>query len=166
MGATNPAQEIPVRHAIATDRPWIAAILEEHWSSTKLVTGGRIHEGTELPAFIAETEGGRVGLATYRREGRECELVSLNSLMEGIGIGTALVQAVARAARQAECRRLFLITTNDNLTALRFYQRRGFRLAALRPDALEVSRRLKPEIPRIGMHGIPVRDEIECELRL
>jgi N-acetylglutamate synthase-like GNAT family acetyltransferase len=162
----NPPVTFDTRPANDTDRHWISATLEAHWGSTKLVTRGRIHEGTELPAFIAEKEGQGVGLATYHADGHECEMVSLNSLHEGIGIGTALVQAVVQAARKAECRRLFLITTNDNLAALRFYQRRGFRLAGLRPNALEVSRRLKPEIPLIGLHGIPLRDEIECELRL
>lgn len=166
MSATKPRRDFSTRLAIGTDRPWITTILEEHWGSTKLVTRGRIHEGTELPAFIAEKEGQKVGLATYHVDGNECEIVSLNSLHEGIGIGTALIQAVVQAARKAECRRLFLITTNDNLAALRFYQRRGFHLAALRPNALEVSRRIKPEIPLVGMHGIPLRDEIECELRL
>jgi N-acetylglutamate synthase-like GNAT family acetyltransferase len=166
MRMNNPPVTFDTRPANVTDRQWIATILEEHWGSKKLVTRGRIHEGTKLLAFIAEKEGQRVGLATYHLEGHQCELVSLNSLYEGIGIGTALVQAVVQAARNAECRRLFLITTNDNLAALRFYQRRGFRLAALRPNALEGSRRLKPEIPLIGIHGLPLRDEIECELWL
>ena len=71
-----------------------------------------------------------------------------------------------RAARAGQCTRLWLITTNDNLRALRFYQRRGFRLAALHRDALETSRRLKPSISEIGFHGIPLRDELELERSL
>jgi hypothetical protein len=57
-----------------------------------------------------------------------------------------------------------VITTNDNLDALRFYQRRGFRLAALHRGAVDDSRaRLKPQIPPIGDHGIKLRDELELE---
>jgi hypothetical protein len=59
-----------------------------------------------------------------------------------------------------------LITTNDNVAALRFYQKRGFTLAALHKNALEQSRRLKPQIPLLGLDGIPLRDEIELEIFL
>jgi hypothetical protein len=63
--------------------------------------------------------------------------------------------------------RLWLVTTNDNVDALRFYQRRGFRLAELRPEAVTLSRRaLKPEIPMVGAHGIELRDELELDLEL
>jgi len=85
---------------------------------------------------------------------------------QAVGSGTALMEAVAAAARDAGCRRVWLITTNDNLRALRFYQRRGFRLAALHRDALDRSRELKPSIPDVGLDGIPLRDELELELTL
>ena len=78
----------------------------------------------------------------------------------------ALVQAVATAMGAAGCTRLVVVTTNDNLHALRFYQRQGFVLAALRPNALAKSRQIKPEIPLIGFDGIPLRDEIELEMGL
>ena len=87
----------------------------------------------------------------------------MNSLAEGEGVGTALLEAVKEAAVIASCERVWLITTNDNLHALHFYQKRGFRLVALYPNALESSRRLKPEIPLTGLDGIPLRDEIELE---
>lgn len=74
------------------------------------------------------------------------------------GTGTALVEAVAG---DAGARRLRLVTTNDN--ALRFYQRRGFRLAELHVGAVDEARRLKPTIPTIGDHGIPLRDELVLE---
>jgi len=93
-------------------------------------------------------------------------VVTINAFPQGSGAGTALIEAAAAAAREAGARRLWLITTNDNLRALRFYQRRGFRLSALHRDALERSRELKPSIPEIGLDGIPLRDELELELRL
>jgi len=131
-----------------------------------IVSRGQLHDASELPAFIAWRGSERVGLSTYRLEGEACELVSLDSLYPNQGIGTALTVAVADAARRAGCRRLWLITTNDNLPALRFYQRRGFVLAALHVDAVAASRRLKPTIPLLGWAGIPIRDEIELELQL
>jgi len=77
-----------------------------------------------------------------------------------------LVAAVKRAAQETGCRRLWLITTNDNLDALRLYQRRGFTLAAVHPNAAAEARRLKPEIPLIGEYGIPIRDELELEMEI
>jgi ribosomal protein S18 acetylase RimI-like enzyme len=96
----------------------------------------------------------------------ECEIISLDSLVQGTGIGSALTDAVQQRAKAAGCQRLWLITTNDNLNALGFYQKRGFHLAALHRNALDVSRRLKPQIPLIGLDGIPLRDEIELEILL
>jgi N-acetylglutamate synthase-like GNAT family acetyltransferase len=157
---------LAVRTAAAADRAWIAALVRERWGDEIVVSRGAVHRPAELPAFVAELDGERVGLATYRLDGEACELVTLDSLREGAGVGGALVVAVAGAARAAGCRRLWLITTNDNLHALRFYQRRGLVLKALHPGAIAGSRRKKPSIPEIGLDGIPLRDEIELELAL
>jgi len=119
-----------------------------------------------LPGFIAEVDNRPVGLLTYHVEDDQCEVVSLNSLREGMWIGSSLLDAAKEAAQAAGCRRMWLITTNDNLAALGFYQKRGWRLVAIHRDALEESRRLKPEIPAVGIDGIPVRDEIELEMLL
>lgn len=144
-------------------RPWVRKVLTENWASTRVVARGRIHEAGGLPGFIAVLDGEPAGLLTYSIDGSECEIVSLNSLREGRGIGAALLKAVISAARASGCRRLWLVTTNDNSHALRFYQRQGFVLKALYPGVLAESRRLKPEIPLTGADGIPLRDEIELE---
>ena len=74
-------------------------------------------------------------------------------------MGTALIEAV-----ECKARRLWVLTTNDNVDALRFYRRRGFRLRELHPGAVDESRRrLKPEIPETGEYGIPLHDEIVLE---
>ncbi len=110
----------------------------------------------------SSTQAGELaGLITYTLRGQECEITSLNSVEEGKGIGTALIQAVEDAARAHGCSVLKLTTTNDNLKALGFYQKRGFVLSRLLPDAVTRARALKPEIPLIGYAGIPIRDEIE-----
>ncbi len=96
----------------------------------------------------------------------ECEIVTLNTSMRQFGIGAALIAAVIETARAAACRRVWLITTNDNVNAIRFYQLLGFRFAALHVGAIEQSRRLKPSIPLTGRHGIPIRDELEFEYPL
>jgi ribosomal protein S18 acetylase RimI-like enzyme len=147
------------------DRAWIRAFLTERWGE-QVVVHGTCYLPGELPGFVAIEEAAPVGLATYRTDDDACELVTLDSLREGRGIGSALVGAVIEQARLSACRRVWLVTTNDNLGALRFYQRRGFWLAALRPGAVDQARRLKPSIPLTGEHQIPIRDELELELHL
>jgi ribosomal protein S18 acetylase RimI-like enzyme len=156
---------VTVRPLGEGDREWVRETLRELWGET-VVSRGAVHDPTALPGFVAEEGGERVGLLTYRVDGADCEVVTIDAFPEGAGAGTALLDAAARAAREAGCGRVWLITTNDNLRALRFYQRRGFRLVAIHPDALERSRELKPSIPEIGLDGIPLRDELELELRL
>ncbi len=153
-----------VRPLDPPDRAWVRRVLAERWDSPRMVTRGRVHQADALPGFIAATAAGPAGLLTYHIEADQCEIVSLDSLEERQGVGTALLAAVQRAARDRGCRRLWLITTNDNLAALRFYQRRGFALVAVHRNALDVSRRLKPEIPLLGIDGIPLRDELELAM--
>lgn len=148
------------------DREWVRRFTAEYWGSDKMITRGKVLYISEQEGFIAEMGGEVVGFVSYRVEGLACEITSLDSLREGLGIGSRLIEQIKTVARAAGCTRLFLITTNDNLHALRFYQRRGFRLAALYPGAVNESRKLKPEIPLIGNDGIPLRDEIELEMDL
>jgi ribosomal protein S18 acetylase RimI-like enzyme len=147
-------------------RDWAGRLIEEHWGSSVIISRGVVHRVGELPGYVAQRDGEYIGLATYCVQGDECEIVSLDSLVEGVGVGSALIEAIKRAAVAGECKRLWLITTNDNTAALRFYQKRGFSLVAVHRNALERSRKLKPEIPLVGMDGIPLRDEIELEMML
>ncbi len=157
---------LDVRPAGAADRPWIAALLGERWGATVVASRGRLHDALELPAMVAASGGEPLGLATYLHDGSETELVTLDALASGAGVGTALLSAVAGAAADAGSERLVLVTTNDNLDALRFYQRRGLRLRALRPGAVDDARRAKPAIPLVGRYGIAIRDELELVLDL
>jgi len=160
------AGEVAVREAAAGDREWIAPLLEERWGATTVVSRGVIRDAAALPGFVAEAGGRPAGLATYAIVDDACELVTIDSLEEGRGVGTALVTAVVEAGRAAGCRRVWCITTNDNVAALRFYQRRGFVLVALHRGAIARSRELKPQISETGEDGIPIRDELELELVL
>ncbi len=156
-----------VRPLDPADRAWLERLLADAYGSSRIASRGRLHDAALLPGFVAEQDGARVGAVTLSIEAGECEIVTLNSAVETAGVGSALIAGARQAAVEAGCRRLWLVTTNDNTPALRFYQRRGFRLVALRPDAVAAARRsLKPEIPLTGVGGIPIRDEIELELAL
>jgi GNAT superfamily N-acetyltransferase len=153
-----------IRRLTPDDRPWVNEILRKYWGSSRIVSRGRLYYADRLPGFIAADGNEKLGLLTYSVDGNECEITTLNSLAENQGIGTALLEAVISKARHTGCKRIHLITTNDNLNALRFYQKRGFVLVAVHRNAMQVSRGLKPEIPLTGNHSIPIRDEIELEM--
>lgn len=155
-----------LRAVTAADNERVARIIAERWGSEIVVAHGAVYRPADLPGFIAYEGDDWLGLITYHVSGLSCEIVTLDSLFPSHGVGTALVAAVKEAAQAAGCRRLWLVTTNDNLNALRFYQKRGFFIAAVHRNALERSRELKPEIPEVGAEGIPLRDEIELELLL
>jgi GNAT superfamily N-acetyltransferase len=157
---------INVRPLESQDRGRAADLIAARWASPAVAVHDTLYRAAELPGFMALRAGEWVGLVTYRIADAACEIVSLDSLHPGIGVGTALLDAVVEVARRAACKRIWLITTNDNLAALRFYQRRGFSLVAVHRGAVERARRLKPEIPAIGQSGIPIQDEIELELCL
>ncbi len=159
-------KKFQIRAITKEDKTWVAALLKEWWAGPRVVTRGKVHQADELPGFIAEQSGKPAGLITYRIDGQDCEIVTMNSLVEKIGIGSALIDEVKKVAAAEGCRRIWLITTNDNTSALHFYQKYGMVLVAVHRNAVEQSRRLKPQIPLTSNDGIPLRDEIELEIIL
>ena len=156
-----------IRPVASTDRQWVSDVIKEWWAAEFVVMRGESHTPGDLPGFLAEVNRERIGLVTYRIDGDWCEVVTVNSLREGIGVGTAMLEAVKQSALEMNCKRLSVVTTNDNLHALRFYQRHGWRITAAYPGAVDRTREtLKPNIPAIGANGIPLRDEIELDLPL
>ena len=147
-------------------KKWAHTLIEREWGKPGIVTRGKLHEIAKLSGLIAIENNEPTGLITYSIEGSECEIVSLNSLNEKRGIGSTLIEAVRQAAKTRGCQRVWVITTNDNTKALRYYQKRGFHLRAVYPNALDISRKLKPTIPLTGIDDIPLRDEIELEMLL
>lgn len=155
-----------IREMNSKDREWVKEFIAKNWGSEKIVSRGRVYFPYELPGFVATKGSEYLGLITYYIEGDSCEIISLNSTVKRRGVGTALVKAVEKVAKAKKCKRIWVITTNDNIDALCFWQKIGFSLKAIYPNAITHSRKLKPEIPLIGNYGIPIRDEIELELRL
>ncbi len=155
-----------VRDKTTGDAGRLVALWTDHFGSPRIVARGRERDPLALDGFVAEEAGLLLGAVTFLRDGAEIEIVTLDSAIENRGAGTALLDAVAALAKAEGGRRLFLVTTNDNIRALRFYQRRGWDMVALHRDAATQARKLKPEIPLTGEDGIPIRHEIEFELVL
>lgn len=138
----------------------------DRWFNLTMVVRGEAVDMADLPGYVWLEEGRIIGLITYRMHAGGCEIMSLDSLQENRGIASALIAEVVSMARSARCPVVTLITTNDNIRALAFYQKRGFDMAALYRDSVAAARVLKPDIPLIGDHGIPLRHEIELEMKL
>ena len=156
-----------IRPVNQSDHAWIDDLITRAFGAPVVVSRGQVHRPADLGGFIAEDERGeRIGLITLHVEGNACEAVTVNSLTPGAGVGRTLLAAAEQYARERGCRRLWLITTNDNTRALRFYQRNGMRIAAVRLGAVDEARAIKPEIPLTGEDGIPIRDEIELAIEL
>ena len=160
------AGAVSVRTASAADRPWIDQTLTASWGVLVAARLDELVDLAPLPTLVAEYEGDPVGLLTYRVKSNDWEVVTIDAIRQGVGAGAALLTAVVQLARAAHAHRVWLITTNNNTHALRFYQRNGFDLVAVHRNAVDRARRLKPSIPVIANDGIPIRHELELELIL
>ena len=149
---------IQIQAKTAADQRWVEEVLGRLWGSPDVAVHGELIDAASLPALIA---GDRLGLLTYTVAPPRAEIVTLNALEPRRGIGSALVAALAAELAGRGVGEIRLTMTNDNLDALRFYQRRGFRLAVLRPGAVDAARRLKPAIPAVGNYRIARHDELE-----
>jgi ribosomal protein S18 acetylase RimI-like enzyme len=159
-------QAIHIESTSANDLSWIEEFYQGLWGASVVVSKGVLHHVPSLPGFVAWKMNKRIGLLSYQIISRDLEIVTLDSLDENIGVGSALISKAVETAQLQSCKRIWLITTNDNTPALRFYQKRGFHLVAVHRNALKNSRKLKPEIPQLGLDDIPIRDEIELEFGL
>ena len=148
------------------DIPRLRQFWVEHWGSDVMIAHGEVYHPDQLDGFVVEEHGDWTGLITFMCKDDAMEVTSLDSLREGQGLGSQLIDLVVNEARSRKCKRLVLITTNDNLHAIGFYQKRGFQMAAIHRGAVDEARKIKHSIPKIGYHGIPLRDEIELEMVL
>ena len=155
-----------IRRIDQVSRDRVNALILRQWYTMQMVVHGESIDLGEAEGYYACEDDEITGLITYRITGKEMEILSLDSLQEGKGVGTGLLSTVISAAMKAGIQRIRLITTNDNLAALRFYQKRGFDMCRLYCNALDHARKIKPEIPLIGMDGIPLKHEIELEMIL
>jgi GNAT superfamily N-acetyltransferase len=143
-----------------SDEAWATAFLAEHLGGRRQARRGEVVD--VLAPGLGLVAGDRIGLLTYRWDGDSVELTAIAAQQRGRGTGTALVETLVGVVRTAGASRIWVTTTNDNVDALAFYQRRGFRLSGIRIGAVDEARRtLKPAIPSIGEHGIELHDEIE-----
>jgi N-acetylglutamate synthase-like GNAT family acetyltransferase len=158
--------EYIIRKIENNDREKVKSLIRDEWGSEQVISRGKIHHVSTLNGFLAVSKQDKsiVGILTMSESNNECEIVTMNSFLARFGIGTSLLDHAIENARQQNCSRVWLVSTNDNIEALRFYQKRGFDIKAVHRNALTQARKFKPEIPEYGNHGIPVMHEIEMEI--
>lgn len=155
-----------IEDIVDADRDWVSAVLVQRRGSMTVASRGRLHQADRLPGLIMKEVGNRVGLLTYATSRHECEIVTLDALDIRRGIGTALVSEMLKRASKTAWKRLWLITSNDNVVAQKFCRKNEWSLVNVYEDAVLESRKINPEIPLIGINGIPITDEFEYEIEI
>lgn len=157
--------KILVRAIEKTDKNWIRKVMVDAWKSEMIVVS-RLFNTLTLPGFIAEIDNKPTGIVTFDITDGKLEIVSLNSILEGQGVGSTLIEKVKKLAKEKNLKSVWLVTSNDNIDSLKFYQKRGFRITKVYPDAIDKARKIKPQIPKIGNYGIPLKDAVELEYKI
>jgi DNA-3-methyladenine glycosylase I len=162
-----PGWSIGIRPISAEDHDEIVDFLTYHWGSPEIVSLNQVLNASELDGYLAPTPAGDLnGLVTLHTDHRGTEIVTMNSIHRGRGIGTNLMSCAEIYAREAGSKRLWLVTTNDNVEAMSFYMSRSFRMVKVHQGSVDRARLLKSNIPDIGHRGIEIHDQVEFELVL
>ena len=135
------------------------------WGSDILVSRGKPHKAQDLDGILVYENEEIIGLGLYYIENNECEIALLETFIQNKGIGTKIIEKVIKIAKENMCKRIWLVTTNSNINAIKFYQKRGFDISNIYINAMDEARKIKPEIPEIAENGIKIKDEIEFEIK-
>lgn len=158
--------KITFRETNTADEAFVKKIMDEYWGGEPLLIRDSNYWPSKLPGIIAEKNEQLIGFLFYEIQHHDCEIVVFETFDKFKGTGTELLHRLTLIAKKHHCQRIYLMTHNDNLDALRFYQRRGFVICGIRLNSMDAARKIKPSIPIIGDYGIPLRDEINLELAL
>lgn len=149
------------------DKSELLALMMAHWGSHKMMIGLNTYDCAEIEAFgLFSAAGETLALASWTMRGDVGLLCALHALKSGQGAAVHLLDAVKAAAKAKGATRLLAMLTNDNLPAMAFYQKQGFRFSGLYVEAIDHYRSVIPTIIRTGHQDIPVRDALELEIGL
>lgn len=159
-------KKIKIQPITKKNREIVNEILLKEWNSLFMIVRGKKISLNEIDGIIAYDGENIIGIITYLLYDDTLEIISLNSLYEGKGIGTLLIEEVKKKTREEGKSNIKVITTNDNINAIKFYQRRSFIISNVYINSIEKYRKIKPNIPQKGIFDIPIRDEIEFVFRI
>ena len=158
-----PRLELPpplIREAAEADRPRALEIFLREFGDRQLVAGGEPVSVDEGQLLVGETEEGVAGALAWRQMEGALHIIALaaDPLWQRSGLGGYLLAEAEMLARRTSLPRVLVTITNDNIPALYFYQRRGYRISAVLADSVTSQPRNRN---RSGFAGIPIRDEIQ-----
>ena len=158
-----PRVELPpplVREATESDRLHALEIFRREFGDRQLVAAGQPVSVEDGELLVGETEEGVAGALAWRRFDGALHIIALatDPLWQRSGLGGYLLAEAEMLARRQSLSRVLVTVTNDNIPALYFYQRRGYRVSAVLPDSVVSQPRNRS---RVGFAGIPIRDEIQ-----
>lgn len=159
-------QKIQIKAIASDDAIWLENLIEKEWGGNPLVVRTISYFPRTMPGLVAYQNDKRVGILSYEIRDDICEIIIFEVFDKFQGIGTQMLEALKDLVKKNGCKQIYLMTTNDNLDALRFYQKRGFVISGIHIDSVKKSRAIKPSIGLTGDFGIPVRDEIDLILDL
>lgn len=159
-------QNIQIKEITPDDSAWLEKLIENEWGGNPLVVRTVSYFPHKMAGFVAFHGDERIGILSYEIRKETCEIIIFEVFDKFKGIGTKMLEALKELAREKGCKQIYLMTTNDNLDALRFYQKRGFTISGIHIDSVKKSREIKPSIGLTGDFGIPVRDEIDLILEI
>lgn len=145
------------------NRALVIEFFNEHWKSSEMIVSSGRYNCADLPGLIYLEDEKITGLLTYIIMDKTIEIISLDIVIENRGIGTQLMTFMERLAYKNCMFNIRVITTNDNMNALKFYQKLGYRIKGIIPDAVNEARLIKPQIPMVAENGIQILDELVLE---
>jgi len=151
-----------IREGEERDRPGVIALFERDFGYTNIVAFGEEVVLDDAPALVAWMKGELAGALAYRLLPDALLILALatDPMWQRSGVGGHLVAEAEGLARTKSLGRVLVSTTNDNLPALYFYQRRDFHIREVVPGGL-LGHMKDPEARGFG--GILPRDEIRLE---
>jgi GNAT superfamily N-acetyltransferase len=154
---------IKIRLKNRNDNERIASYLVNNWGGDFIISKGKSHYCEDLQGLIVEGDYSIKGLCLYLIENDELEVVLIESFEENLGVGSSLMKEIENIAIESSIKRIWLVTTNDNINAMRFYLKNGFVFRKIDRNAVDGYRKIKQGIPLVGNYGIPIMDELEFE---
>jgi GNAT superfamily N-acetyltransferase len=150
-------------HVEPIDQEFIRRYWEQH-RGLPIVSTRATYMPEDVHGLVWRDEWAEVqGLITWHIEGDWAEIVTVDAFQQGRHIGGRLIDGAEAELRRRGVARAMIVTTNDNLRALGFYVRHGYRLVKIALDDMDRVRSLKPHVPQQGQEGIPLRDMLELE---
>jgi len=165
--ACRPRIDLPpvfVREANDADRRAARELFQRDFGRTRIIAFGEVMDIDQMPALVALMHREPSGALAYRLLGDALHIVALatDPMWQRSGVGSHLVAEAELLARRLALSRLLVATTNDNLPALYFYQRRGFRLIGAAVESVIA----QTQEVHAGFGGIHVRDELHLAKQL